>query len=266
MNLTPIKGRGKGPRKAGFRPPNPKRRKLASEDEDAGDSLYKRSSAAPIEKLPTEVLFRILLFSQEHNFPKASLRIGKLLSHKSFFAELVLQAFELTWDLWMGCVKKGVQSYHGWFDDKERLGGDPGLQSKVIALPFITIDNVLHAQQMWLKKNGQGRFYQHSGDYNLSDYDPGYDHMKSAAACFEEEWEFSCFDPKGFHEGALGGAECGRLEVHRDIRIPDRLVTGPFTEKNVKLLFWLVYNHAVLGEDQTWEVSISITLVDCSVH
>lgn len=128
MNLTLIKGRGKGPRKAGFRQPNPKRRKLATEDGDASAPVRKQNSAAPIEKLPTELLHRILLFSREYNFPKASLRIGKLLSHPSFFTELVLQAFEPTWDTWMGCTKGRVYSYHGWFEDGARFGGDPELQ------------------------------------------------------------------------------------------------------------------------------------------
>lgn len=141
----------------------------------------------------------------------------------------------------------------------------------------------MDAQQMWLRKYYDGRHYQHGADYNASDYDEfdewsddereglnegatsddgvphgvrGYDHMKSAAACFEEEWVSSCFNPNHFHASVLGGGLASRLEVHPFIRIPDRLITGPWEEKDVKLLFWLVHNNAIFAEDQSWEVSI----------
>jgi hypothetical protein len=128
MKLTPIKGRGKGPRKSGFKQPNPKRQKLSGDDNNSEDSVSKKASAATIEKLPKEILEPIMLFAKEPNFPRASLRIGWLLSDHSFLAKVVLQAFEPTWDLWLGCQKFQVQSYTGWFDDTERFGGDPELQ------------------------------------------------------------------------------------------------------------------------------------------
>lgn len=128
MKLTPVKVRGKGPRKSGFKPPNPKRLKLTTDQTGPGTSLFKQSSAAPIEKLPVEILQKILILSGEHNFPRASLRIGMLLSHPSFIAEMVLKAFEPTWDLWLGCAKSQVHSYTGWYQDTERFGGDPELQ------------------------------------------------------------------------------------------------------------------------------------------
>lgn len=128
MELTPVKARGKGPRKSGFKPPNPKRVKLTTDQNDPGSSVFQKSSAAPIERLPVEILHKILLLSREHNFPRASLRIGMSLSHPSFITEVVLQAFEPTWDLWLGCLKRRVKSYAGWYEDTERFGGDPELQ------------------------------------------------------------------------------------------------------------------------------------------
>jgi hypothetical protein len=127
MKLTPINGRGKGPRNQGFRPPNPNKRRKA-DDKDDGLTVRRRSLAAPVEKLPTEVLQRIFLYSEEVGFPLASLRIGRLLSHRSFYVETVLEAFRPTWDLWLGVIKQGVESYYGWYEDYERFGGDPIFQ------------------------------------------------------------------------------------------------------------------------------------------
>jgi len=143
----------------------------------------------------------------------------------------------------------------------------------------MTIDLILEAQQCWVVKNGRDRFYQHSGDYNPDNDDRGdreddeergindgvtrndgrthrvngFGHMKSAAACFSEEWEAVCFGD--FYADPLGGAEAFRLEVHPDIKIPDRLIKGPLTREDVKLFFWLVHSGAVCKEDQSWEVS-----------
>ena len=143
----------------------------------------------------------------------------------------------------------------------------------------MTIDLIMEAQQRWVVKNGRDRYYQHSGDYNSDDYDSGdreddeekgindgvtrtdglphrvngLGHMKSASACFGEEWQLCCFG--GFYPDPLGGAEAFRLEVHPDIRIPDRLITGPLTREDVKLFFWLVHSGAACKDDQSWEVS-----------
>lgn len=145
----------------------------------------------------------------------------------------------------------------------------------------MTIDLIMDAQQRWIVKNGRNLYYQHSGDYNSTEYDPydewedderhglnngvtshegiphrvkGLGHMKSAAACFNEEWEVTCFG--GFYPQAFGGEDAMRLEVHPAIRIPDRLITGPLTKKDLELFYWLVHSGALRKEDQTWEVSV----------
>lgn len=151
----------------------------------------------------------------------------------------------------------------------------------MLELRFVTIDTVLNAQQMWAKKNGVDSYYEHTmySDFSYRKYDTdrqsdadaedsifsdgvtyqngvrhrlrGYGHMESAAACFEEEWVSNCFHSRLTFNP--------RLEVHPSIRIPDRLITGPFEKKDAKLLSWLVYNNAVLAEDQSWDVGTIIT-------
>lgn len=138
MELTPIKMRGKGPRKTGYKQPNPKRQKPDKNGSDSDVAVFKKGSAAPIEYLPTEILHRIHLFSRENNLPRASLRIGKVLSHPSFHADLVFQAFAPTWDVWYGCRRDRVRSYDGWYQDVERFGGDPDLQVRLISVIIVS--------------------------------------------------------------------------------------------------------------------------------
>lgn len=128
MRLTPIKVRGKGPRKAVFRP-SERSKQLTRRGHAADVAAAESRKPAPIERLPTEILQRIFLFSAALNFPRASLRIGALLSPRSFRLELIILAFGPTWDVWFG-VHSGnlVQSYYGWEDDLDRFGGDPKLQ------------------------------------------------------------------------------------------------------------------------------------------
>jgi hypothetical protein len=147
-------------------------------------------------------------------------------------------------------------------------------------------DILTDAQQVWLRQRGPGLFYQHTTssihffDNFSAYYDDeewpeedrqdfmkgvrmadgqhhgvlGHDHMKSAAACLEAEYVRCC-------ENRDYGLT--RLEVHPAIRIPDRLITGPWTMSDVKLLFWLVRNNAKFAyrEGQGWEVRIIIPIL-----
>lgn len=65
---------------------------------------------------------------------------------------------------------------------------------------------------------------------------------KSALECFEDD----------FLDEEL--RFCGDREAHPSIRIPDRLLTGPSSMDDIKLLWWLTENHARYAEDQSWEV------------
>ena len=121
MAPTPIRVKGKG-RKAKWTPPGQlsrpaKRQKTA-----------RLSEKLSIEHLPVEILERIFHFSQNLNFPRSSLLIGRALSHPSFLHELIVDAFEPTWDNWCGIERKEVSSYHGWRCDFDRYGGDADYQ------------------------------------------------------------------------------------------------------------------------------------------
>jgi hypothetical protein len=131
MNLTPVKVRGKGPRKAGFKQPDPKRQRLNTTDGDVSKavSAAKRATQGSIHALPKEILESIMLYSKEPRFLYAIAHVWRSLRwDRSFLVTMVLEAFQDTWDLWLGLQKAQVHSYYGWDKDTERFGGDPVYQ------------------------------------------------------------------------------------------------------------------------------------------
>jgi hypothetical protein len=114
---------------------------------------------------------------------------------------------------------------------------------------------------IWVRRHGRDRFYEHSlSDSiapNLGQFkEHGLDdvgHCKDAEECFN--WEFTWFRKPP----AVIGLDTHRLEAHPDIRIPDKLLTGPWTNDNINLLFWLWMNNARVKEDQNWEVCVAIS-------
>jgi hypothetical protein len=132
MRLTPVDVRGtrkKGvKRKAAWKPPNPKRFQLErARDQKMGHASRKRRISL-IEQLPVEILEQIFMHSENLNFPRCSLRLGHLLSAKTFLLELLVTAFKPTWDVWFGCSRGQVLSYWGYQADLARFGGKPDFQ------------------------------------------------------------------------------------------------------------------------------------------
>jgi len=148
MTLTPIhvRGtRGKGRNKKTWHPPDPqklKERKRQRKDRDGDDAAAQgratgakrilrervRSPPALIERLPVEILERIFLLSENLGFPRSSHRIGYSLSRPSFRTALIVAAFGPTWDMWFGCPRPLIQSYHGYLEDHDHVGGNPKFQ------------------------------------------------------------------------------------------------------------------------------------------
>jgi hypothetical protein len=133
MDLTPIRVRGKR-RAQGELPlaPSLKRPKDLGQKKQV---RVRRPKASNIEKsMPLEVLERIFWFSENINLPRASPRLGTLLSGPSTLRETFLSAFGPTWEVWFGCIYGQdkdyfvVHSYVGWQDDADRFGGNPNFQ------------------------------------------------------------------------------------------------------------------------------------------
>ncbi|KAK3393095.1 hypothetical protein B0H63DRAFT_9933 [Podospora didyma] len=296
MKLTPIKLRGRG-RKKSWAPPNPKRfKRAAREDEEGQDSAIQRDGDGQqrqrkrikakkpgprIEQLPAEILERIFIASENLNFPRSSLRIGFMLSARSLLSELLVAAFTPTWDLWFGCPKQLVHSYAGWEQDAARFGGNPNFQSAVLACSWANLSLLLDAQQVWYRRHGAGRYYQHIPDSSrivqslrrehlrrsineerqFHAREGGFDHGKDVKNCFNEDWEefkmihqLTRYDFRFF----VKHIQCNSsfLEIHPLTRIPNLLLTGPFDWEKAKWLYWLIRAGARLSHEQTWELTI----------
>lgn len=226
MKLTPIKVKGKSGQKTAWTAPklqhSPKRERSDGEGAPRRRRPKTKRPAALIEQLPTEILERITTMSRNLNFPRSSLRIGYILSDKSFLTELLVAAFGPTWDLWFGCLVGSIHSYCNFLDDYQRVGGDPAFQvckprygsstapktscdtdigppqSAVLACPWMNLEFLLEAQQKWYRRTGTPRLFEHIDPWassegrtpGNSDHPPRQAHLsKDAAACFEADWE-----------------------------------------------------------------------------
>jgi hypothetical protein len=103
MGLTPLKIRGRGPRKKSFRPPE----RLDQGSRSA--RVLRRRGPHPLELLPLEILEEIVLLSENAELPRASLRLGYRLSSEIFLRRLLIYAFAPTWNLCYGSMTSKLE-------------------------------------------------------------------------------------------------------------------------------------------------------------
>ena len=109
MELTPIKVRGKrqrgGNEVAVVVPEKRRKASVKSKLQRSQRSQRSRESKASyLEKIPLEILERILWYSENVNLPRSSPLVGRLLSGHSTLRETFIVAFQPTWDAWFGSV------------------------------------------------------------------------------------------------------------------------------------------------------------------
>jgi hypothetical protein len=127
--------------------------------------------------------------------------------------------------------------------------------------PWVTIDMILQAQQSWAKRYAHGRCYQHSvpwvdkpDELGHSQYgDPSH---FNAQECFDIDFEQAMkWGPFEFESTPWGGQD-----IHPLTRIPERLITGPWSEEQRRRLFWLARGGLVVGHDEfympPWEMKL----------
>jgi hypothetical protein len=148
-----------------------------------------------------------------------------------------------------------------FFEDRSDLP----LQDDVLAQRWLTLDRLLQAQQVWLatKRKGVPTYYRvpspflrrgesgrrrESIGFEGSAQDPDF----SIGAQFELEFETVVADLAA--DGLPSSEYPVMLEIHRDTFFPDRLITGPWGNNDVKLLFWLGRAGASMSDNQSWEV------------
>ncbi|KAG5916242.1 hypothetical protein E4U61_003851 [Claviceps capensis] len=184
-----------------------------------------------LQNLPLELLESILLYSTNFALPITLLR-------------LFMGGFHDTWDQLFGVTLK--QLYKLTFM-RRMLEGDSSLQSDLLSLPWVDIDFILEAQQMWADKYARGRRYRHyehegSAALNLF-YEKNHKEKTwklDARSCFEADFERARKIPLTLKNLSHGCCLRGSPDIHPLVRPPPDILTGPWNEEKKRRLFWLV--------------------------
>jgi hypothetical protein len=135
------------------------------------------------------------------------------------------------------------------------------LQTAVLKQPWVTIDFILLAQQVWADNYGTRRWYQHSTPWNQEPDEVCHSHRGgvyhfNAKECFEVDYQQALKWPP-FRVEAL---PWGTQEVHPKTRLPTDLLTGPWNDEQLRRLFWLTRGGMMVnsGSDASipWEIKM----------
>ncbi|KAI1125771.1 hypothetical protein F5Y10DRAFT_224310 [Nemania abortiva] len=279
MELTPIRVRGK--RRAGgeYLPVAPPTKRLRRAPNQKKKPKAHRSQPSYLERsLPLEVLEYIFWLSENINFPRASPRLGRLLSGPSTLRETFLSAFGPTWEVWFGCFNGRdagyidgpfpmIHSYAGWEEDADRFGGNPNFQTDLLACSWTTIDMILDCRDIWVRRHAQARPFEYIALWGCPNGTAfihrspsiGNSDIKEARCYFYHDYgafRHEKMIPLGSRELGMFPFHGPWIEVHRSAEIPDDLITGPWDEGSLQKLFWLMQAGARLSPNQTWEVTL----------
>ncbi|CCE31934.1 uncharacterized protein CPUR_05791 [Claviceps purpurea 20.1] len=234
------------------------------------------SSRSPpsLQNLPLELLENIFLYSWNFALPRSSPLLGAKLSGKATLLRLFMAAFHDTWDRRFGISVKQTSSS----DFPKLPDNDVSCQSDLLSMPWVDIDFILEAQQIWADKYARGRCYRHYEtegsttqdlyEKNVHARDRHLQHVRQhqektwkfdARACFEADYERALQFPPGI-ENILLNSVWGSADVHPKVRLPVDLITGPWDEEKKRRLFWLVRAGVYLMDSETetfWEVKLA---------
>ncbi|KAI1813162.1 hypothetical protein GGS20DRAFT_554686 [Poronia punctata] len=277
MELTPIRVRGK--RRVKGEPPvahTSTRRRIPKQTRKEKPTGIRFSRASLLE-MPLEILELIFWYSENVNLPRASHRLGWLLSGRSTLRKTFISAFAPTWDecySWVvqyGMILKPYRNTLGCDEEVKmshvEIPGNPCFQSDLLACGWADIDMILDCWDTWVRRYAGERIFRYrvtwdpcrcSGptlqlpvvdkDTAVREYfDSAYDSL-GAFTCQLEDCQF----------GELFTREACqmRIDVHPHTEVPDELITGPWDEKALRKLFWLVQAGARPSPNCTWELSI----------
>ncbi|KAG6092020.1 hypothetical protein E4U30_006024 [Claviceps sp. LM220 group G6] len=211
-----------------------------------------------LQNLPLELLESIFLYSTNFALPRSNSLLGAKLSAKITLLRLFMVGFHDTWDQLFGVTLKEL--YKLKFMKKRMPEGDSSLQSDLLSLPWVDIDFILEAQQMWADKYGRGRryrHYEHGGpaalnlfyEKNVDALDRYLQHIREheektwkfdARSCFEADYERARQIPLTLNNLSHGCCLRGSPDIHPLVHPPPDILTGPWNEEKKRRLFWLV--------------------------
>lgn len=120
----------------------------------------------------------------------------------------------------------------------------------MLALPWVDIDFILQAQQIWADTYAKDRWYLHSLAHFRSNcvsspghnFEGGFGHF-NARECFDSDYAVY----KTWRFPLDWGIDWYTRDVHPLTRIPSELITGPWDEEKQRRLFWLIRGGATIG-------------------
>ncbi|KAJ4263967.1 hypothetical protein NW762_006005 [Fusarium torreyae] len=272
MSLTPVRIRGKRKYPSTSRPPSDLRTHTSAPGDSGSRPIKKMKRSLSnvlasratrwrpvLQALPSEVLESIFLYSANISLPRSSPIMGAKLSGRATLIRFFIWAFHDTWDQCFGISKTEAAS-----DKSSAVGGDRYLQSTILDLPWVNTDFILQAQQTWVDTYARDRHYKHylprldvEGDPLIyshgHEFEGGVGHFNSRE-CFEADYqEVLAWEP------FANVGEWGGCDVHPRIRIPMVLITGPWNEERLRLLFWLRRGGKIYGleeHESSWEIQL----------
>ncbi|KAG6179979.1 hypothetical protein E4U27_002949 [Claviceps purpurea] len=276
---TPAQARGKRERSFSTTPD------LAVNDPCNGEtmaptrtSVHARcSSRSPhsLQNLPLELLESIFLYSKNFALPRSSPLLGAKLSGKATLLRLFMEALHDTWDQCFGISAhqasepqfRKFRKSDASLQVKSIITGaacflcppsDISHKSDLLLMPWVDIDFILEAQQIWADKYARGRcyrHYEHEGsdvrdlyEKNVHARDRYLQHVRQheektwkfdARACFEADYE-RALQLSPIPEFFLQNSLWGSIDIHPRVQMPVDLFTGPWDEEMKRRLFWLV--------------------------
>ncbi|KAI2615360.1 hypothetical protein GGR54DRAFT_642383 [Hypoxylon sp. NC1633] len=263
MKLTPISVPGKR-RHAGdvLVDAQPKR---ARHTPKLTSQPSREARASYLEKLPLEVLENIFWMSGNINLPRASPRVGRMLSGRPTLRETFITAFVPTWDAWFNIVRD-----RAYID--ECVQGDPVFQSGILQYSWTNIAFILECWNIYVRRrangqlrNGEAFHCQHPriwgdpgdvGAMGREDDECLVDPDEASLCFFHDYAAFHNFERRNsVGNFAVAETALSFFQVHKNTRIPDTLLESPWTDETLQKLFWLVRGGARLSPEQTWELT-----------
>ncbi|KAI5867570.1 hypothetical protein GGS23DRAFT_548891 [Durotheca rogersii] len=252
MKLTPIKGPAKRRRPRSDDPvvvPAQSRKRLKRKSESKPESVPQpapKPKASLLESLiPLEIMERIFWESENVNLARASPLLGRFLSGESTRRGIVIAAFGPTWDFRYGYRDIETSELPSHQDDTSSVWyeGDPGFQSSLLEHSSITVAFIHECWGFWVRQHRGDVRRPYASDWGRSG------NLSGIPRAFSTEFGDFCR-----FKLPLPKPRSAWL-VHKEARIPDALLLGPWKPQDAEKLFWLIFAGASLAPDQTWEVT-----------
>jgi hypothetical protein len=201
--------------------------------------LKSRRKMSMLERLPTELLERVFLFSMNLDLPRTSPILAGKLSSDYVYTRTVMNAFDSVWSPQYEWLKYGNDEEGPKFDDM-----DANLQSAILRCRWASLGIMRRAEETWLLNTAMGReppieipddvmeamdirqqLFRHRATDDLFESD--YTEFRIYTETYD--WQ------QGLPEWRW---KTPYFKFHPKLQIPNELLHGPWDEERLKWLFY----------------------------